>query len=218
MTAPLRFGSRTPAADRALVVASVGASEPLEEWDAAVDAGADLVEVSGDGRLVPIVAQARQRHPDLVIGVRTGLARVAGPACAVGADLLGVGADPELAEVAAEHGVGVACPADRAERMVELGVPKEGILVDAEGAGHGLELLRRRDELVTTGWPVLMTLSGGELTGEGALAAVALAAADGVKAFRAHGAGEVAAVRRTVDMVASILGTRPPARCVRGLA
>lgn len=215
MTAPLRFGSHTPATDRALVVASVDTSEPLEAWDAAVDAGADIVEISGDGRLVPIVAQARQRHPDLVIGVHTGLARVAGPACAVGAGLVRVGMDLELAEVAAEHGVGVVCPVERAERMVELGVPKDGIVT---GVWSGLEALRRRDELVATGWPVLMELSGGELTGEGALAAVALAAADGVRAFRAHGADEVAAVRRTVDMVASILGTRPPARCVRGLA
>ena len=33
--------------------------------------------------------------------------------------------------------------------------------------------------------------------------------------FRAH---EVAATRRTVDMVAAIAGTRPPARTVRALA
>ncbi|MDT7588896.1 MAG: dihydropteroate synthase, partial [Pseudonocardiales bacterium] len=47
------------------------------------------------------------------------------------------------------------------------------------------------------------------------LAATALAAAAGARVFRAH---DVAATRRTVDMVASILGTRPPAGCVRGLA
>jgi len=33
--------------------------------------------------------------------------------------------------------------------------------------------------------------------------------------FRAH---QVTATRRTVDMVASIVGTRPPARTVRALA
>jgi dihydropteroate synthase len=51
--------------------------------------------------------------------------------------------------------------------------------------------------------------------GEGTLAATALAAAAGARVFRAH---DVAATRRTVEMVASILGTRPPSGCVRGLA
>ena len=50
---------------------------------------------------------------------------------------------------------------------------------------------------------------------EGTLAATALAAAAGARVFRAH---EVAATRRTVDMVAAILGNRPPARTVRALA
>jgi dihydropteroate synthase len=119
----------------------------------------------------------------------------------------------------------------QADRMVTLGVPKERILIDpahdfGKNTWHGLELLRRVDELVATGWPVLMALSNKDFIGEtlgvglherveGTLAATALAAAAGVRVFRAH---EVAATRRTVDMVASILGTRPPARCVRGLA
>jgi dihydropteroate synthase len=50
---------------------------------------------------------------------------------------------------------------------------------------------------------------------EGTLAATALAAAAGARVFRVH---EVAATRRVIDMVASIMGTRPPARTVRGLA
>jgi dihydropteroate synthase len=110
-------------------------------------------------------------------------------------------------------------------------VPKERILIDpahdfGKNTWHGLALLRRVDELVATGWPVLMALSNKDFIGEtlgvglherveGTLAATALAAAAGVRVFRAH---EVAATRRTVDMVASIVGTRQPARCVRGLA
>ena len=48
---------------------------------------------------------------------------------------------------------------------------------------------------------------------EGTLAATAFAAAAGARVFRAH---EVAATRRVVDMVASIVGTRaPPARSAR---
>jgi dihydropteroate synthase len=56
---------------------------------------------------------------------------------------------------------------------------------------------------------------GLEERGEGTLAATALAAAAGARVFRAH---DVAATRRTVEMVASIQGTRPPSRVVRGLA
>ena len=207
------------------------------------------------------VAGIRDRHPELVISVdtyRSGVARRVG---AAGANLINdtwAGADPKLAEVAAEFGVGVVCshtggavPRTRphrvsypnlvedviaeltgqAERMVALGVPKDGILIDpthdfGKNTWHGLELLRRCGELVATGWPVLMALShkdfigetlGVTLTerGEGTLAATALAAAAGARVFRAH---DVAETRRTVDMVASILGTRPPAGCVRGLA
>jgi dihydropteroate synthase len=50
---------------------------------------------------------------------------------------------------------------------------------------------------------------------EGTLAATALSAAAGARVFRVH---EVAATRRTLDMVATVLGTRPPARTVRALA
>ena len=120
----------------------------------------------------------------------------------------------------------------QAERLVELGVPREGIVIDpthdfGKNTFHGLILLRRCDELVATGWPVLMALSNKDFVGEalgvtevtdrleGTLAATALAAAAGARLFRAH---EVAATRRTVDMVAAILGNRPPARTVRALA
>jgi dihydropteroate synthase len=120
----------------------------------------------------------------------------------------------------------------RAEWLVGLGVPRAGILIDpthdfGKNTFHGLALLRRCDELVATGWPVLMALSNKDFVGEtlgvaevtdrleGTLAATALAAAAGARVFRAH---EVGATRRTVDMVAAIVGDRPPARTVRGLA
>jgi dihydropteroate synthase len=119
----------------------------------------------------------------------------------------------------------------QAERLVAAGVPREGILVDpthdfGKNTWHGLALLRRCDELVATGWPVLMALSNKDFVGEtlgvglterleGTLAATALAAAAGARVFRAH---EVAATRRCLDMVAAITGSRPPARTVRALA
>ena len=120
----------------------------------------------------------------------------------------------------------------QAEKLVALGVRADGILIDpthdfGKNTFHGLTLLRRCGELVATGWPVLMALSNKDFVGEtlgttdvterleGTLAATALAAAAGARVFRAH---QVTATRRTVDMVASILGTRPPARTVRALA
>lgn len=289
MSTALRFGTRTPAADRALVMAIVnrtpdsfydrGATFAEDAAVAAVDGavaqGADIVDIggvkAGPGnivdtaeevrRVVPFIARVRDRHPDLVISVDTWRAEVGRLACKEGADIINdtwAGADPELAEVAAEHQVGVVCshtggavPRTRphrvsypnlvedmvrdlvaqAEGMVALGVPRAGILIDpthdfGKNTWHGLELLRRCDELVATGWPVLMALShkdfvgetlgvGLEERGEGTLAATALAAAAGARVFRAH---DVAATRRTVDMVAAIKGTRPPARVVRGLA
>ncbi len=212
-------------------------------------------------RVVPFVAAVRARHPELVISVDTWRHEVARLACEAGADLLNdtwAGADPQLGEVAAEFGVGMVCshtggaaPRTRphrvhyadvvrevaeevtaqAERLLALGVPKEGILLDpthdfGKNTWHGLELLRRLDELVATGWPVLLALSNKDFVGEtlgveldervdGTLAATALAAQAGARVFRAH---EVRRTRHVVEMVASIVGTRPPARVIRGLA
>ncbi|MDQ4103615.1 MAG: dihydropteroate synthase, partial [Actinomycetota bacterium] len=119
----------------------------------------------------------------------------------------------------------------QAVRLVGLGVPKQAILIDpthdfGKNTWHGLELLRRCDELVDTGWPVLMALSNKDFIGEtldagvddrvaGTLAATAIAAWAQVRVFRAH---QVRQTRRVLEMVASIAGTRPPARAIRGLA
>nr|WP_030427659.1 dihydropteroate synthase [Allokutzneria albata] len=244
--------------------------------DRVVAEGADIVDIGGvragshgeevdaaeeARRVVPFVAAVRERHPDLVISVDTWRHEVGRAVCAEGADLLNdtwAGADPRLAEVAAEFGVGIVCShtgglaprtdphrvryrdvvaevaeevVGQAERMAALGVPKEGILIDpthdfGKNTWHGLELLRRLDELVATGWPVLMALSNKDFVGEtlgvglhervdGTLAATAVAAWSGARVFRAH---EVGRTRQVVDMVASIAGTRPPARVLRALA
>jgi dihydropteroate synthase len=285
----IRFGSREPAQDRALVMAIVNRTPDsfydrgaafsdraaMARVDAAVAEGADIVDIGGvkagpgtevDAaeeirRVVPFVASVRERHPDIVISVDTWRGEVGRLAVAEGADLLNdtwAGADPTLGEVAAATGAGIVCShtggavprrrphrvryadivadvlADvcgQAERLVALGVPRAGILIDpthdfGKNTFHGLTLLRRCGELVATGWPVLMALSNKDFVGEalgvslterleGTLAATALAAAAGARVFRAH---EVAATRRTVDMVAAIAGTHPPARTVRALA
>jgi dihydropteroate synthase len=286
---PLRFGTRTPAQDRALVMAIVNRTPDsfydrgatfsddaaMAKVDRAVAEGADIVDIggvkAGPGdvvdvdeevrRVVPFVAAVRERHPDVVISVDTWRGTVGRLAVAEGADLLNdtwAGTDPTLAEVAAETGVGIVCShtggavprlrphrvryadvvADvveevtgQAERLLAMGVPREGILIDpthdfGKNTFHGLALLRHCDTLVATGWPVLMALSNKDFVGEtlgvpleerieGTLAATALAAAAGARVFRAH---QIVETRRTVDMVASILGTRLPARTVRALA
>jgi len=290
VTDALRFGARSVATDRALVMAIVNRTRDsfydrgatfadpvaLARVDAAVAEGADMVDIGGVRagshgevvdlaeelrRVVPFVATVRERYPDLVISVDTWRHEVAAAACAAGADLLNdtwAGADPRLAEVAAEHGVGLVCShtgnlAPRtdpyrvrypdvvaevaaelvaaAERVVALGVPKEGVLIDpthdfGKNTWHGLELLRRLEELVATGWPVLMALSNKDFIGEtlgveladrvdGTLAATSVAAWCGARVFRAH---EVRRTRQVVDMVASIAGDRPPARVLRALS
>ncbi|WP_156754853.1 dihydropteroate synthase [Actinokineospora pegani] len=248
----------------------------LAAVDRAVADGADIVDIGGvragahgevvdadeeARRVVPFVAAVRERHPDLVVSVDTWRAEVGRQVCAAGADLINdtwAGADPGLAEVAAEFGVGIVCShtggavprtdphrvrytdvvaevvaelVERAERMVAIGVPRAGVLIDpthdfGKNTWHGLELLRRLDELVGTGWPVLMALSNKDFIGEtlgvgvqdrieGTLAATAVAARAGARVFRAH---QVRETRRVVEMVASINGTRPPHRAVRALA
>jgi dihydropteroate synthase len=118
-----------------------------------------------------------------------------------------------------------------AEAAVAVGVDRERVLVDpghdfGKNTRHSLEATRRLDELVATGWPVLVALSNKDFVGEtldvpleerltGTLAATAVSAWLGARVFRAH---DVAATRQTLDMVASIRGDRPPARTTRGLA
>jgi dihydropteroate synthase len=118
-----------------------------------------------------------------------------------------------------------------AERAVALGVSTDSVLIDpghdfGKSTRHSLEVTRRLSEMVATGWPVLVSLSNKDFVGEaldrplgerliGTLATTSVSAWLGARVFRAH---NVAETRHTLDMVASIRGTRPPARTVRGLA
>lgn len=243
--------------------------------DTAVEQGAGIVDIGGVkagpgpavtaveeiSRTAPFVAAVRRRHPSLVISVDTWRAEVGRVVCEAGADLLNdawQGADPGLARVAAEHGVGLVCShagglpprtdphrvayddvvADvvatvtgLAEAAVAAGVRRDGVLVDAahdfgKNTYHSLEVTRRLDELVATGWPVLLAVSNKKFLGEvldvdkdnrleATLAATAIGAWLGARVFRAH---QVRPTRRVLDTVASIRGTRPPAVARRGLA
>ncbi|HEX2174893.1 MAG TPA: dihydropteroate synthase [Nocardioidaceae bacterium] len=255
--------------------ATFAEEQAMNAVDRAIVDGADIIDIGGVkaapgsdigideevARVVSFVARVRAAHPDVVISVDTWRHEVARLACAEGADLINDtwgGADPALADVAAEFGVGYVCShtggvpprtrphrvayddvvrdvvvevSRRAEALAARGIPRDGILVDpthdfGKNTWHGLALLRRVDELVATGWPVLMALSNKDFIGEtlgvglkerveGTLAATAVAASAGAQVFRAH---EVRQTRHVLEMVASIRGDRPPSRTVRGLA
>ncbi|MFD7921179.1 dihydropteroate synthase [Streptomyces sp. NPDC059740] len=212
-------------------------------------------------RTVGFVAEVRRRHPDVVISVDTWRHEVGEAVCEAGADLLNDawgGVDPKLAEVAARHRVGLVCthaggvePRTRphrvvyedvmadilrvtvglAERAVELGVPRESVLIDpghdfGKNTRHSLEATRRLPEMTATGWPVLVSLSNKDFVGEtldrpvkervlGTLATTAVSAWLGAQVYRVH---EVAETRQVLDMVSSLAGHRPPAVARRGLA
>jgi dihydropteroate synthase len=118
-----------------------------------------------------------------------------------------------------------------AERALAAGVKRESIVIDpahdfGKTTRDSLDLTRRLDELVATGWPVLVSLSNKDFVGEsldlpvgerltGTLAATAICAMHGARIFRVH---EVTQTRQVVDMVDVILGRRQPVRAIRGLA
>ena len=118
-----------------------------------------------------------------------------------------------------------------AERAVSLGVDPRSVLIDpahdfGKNTWHSLKITRRLDEMTATGWPVLVSLSNKDFVGEtlglpvgervtGTLATTAICAWHGARVYRAH---QVAETRQVLDMVATIRGTRPPQRVVRGLA
>ncbi|WP_330270554.1 dihydropteroate synthase [Lentzea sp. NBC_00516] len=233
----------------------------MEAVHRVVDEGADIVDIGGvkagpgdlvdSGeevrRVVPFITRVRDAYPDLIISSDTWRADVGRLVCEAGADLLNdtwAGADPQLAEVAAEYGAGYVCShtggarprtrphrvsypnlvADviaetttRAERVVALGVPRKSVLIDpthdfGKNTWHSLALVRHTDELVATGWPVLMALSNKDFVGEtlgvelherveGTLVATVIAALAGAAVFRAH---EVARTRRVLESVARL--------------
>lgn len=267
--------NRTPDSfyDKGATFAEAAAFEAVERH---VAAGADIVDIggvkAGPGdevdvaeeirRTVPFIAEVRSRHPEVVISVDTWRAEVGRAACEAGADLLNDswgGYDPDLAQVAADYGVGLVCthtgglePRARprlgvaypdvmadilqrtlglAERAVSLGVRRESLLIDpahdfGKNTRHSLEATRRLNEMVATGWPVLVSLSNKDFIGEtlnlpvterltGTLASTAICAWQGARVYRVH---QVTETRHVLDMVSSIQGTRPPLLELRGVS
>lgn len=224
------YGATVDAAeeiDRVLpVVTAVRAQFPelvisVDTWRAevaeqVVAAGADLINDTWAGA-----------DPELIqVAARTGAAIVCSHTGGLGprTDPHRVAYDDVVADV-------ISTVTGAAERAVAAGVRPDGVLIDpthdfGKNTRHSLELTRRLDELVATGWPVLVALSRKDFIGEtldlppgdrleGTLAATAISAWHGARVFRAH---DVRATRRVLDTVASIRGVRPPAVARRGLA
>ncbi len=172
---------------------------------------------------VPLVAAVRAAYPDLVIGVGARRHETARELCAAGADLLQDHGE-RVSEVAAEYGAALIC--GNAERAVARGVDPARVLIEAGmGSWPPPEAIRRLEDMVAAGWPVLVSVPesvlqpvlqpGGDRGPAGILAAAAVWAWLGARVFRAD---QVARTRRVLDMVSAIRGDRPPARALRGLA
>jgi dihydropteroate synthase len=106
--------------------ATAGFAAALDAASRAVADGADIVDIGGVkagpgkevtsaaeiDRVAGLVTAVRERHPDIVISVDTWRSEVGEVVAQAGADLLNDawgGADPRLAEVAAEYGTGLVC-------------------------------------------------------------------------------------------------------------
>lgn len=190
-------------------------------------------------RVEPVIRRLKATV-DVPISIDTYKPEVALRALAAGADLIndiwGFKRHPEMAKVAAETGVPVILqhnrPPERAEYadvMGEIiqelrdsidigrkaGVKDEQVILDP-GIGFGkrleynLEVMRRLDELVALGYPVLVGTSRKSFIGqtlqlpvhdrlEGTAATVALAVAKGCHIVRVHDVKEMVRVTRMMD-------------------
>ena len=144
-----------------------------------------------------------------------------------GGQIRGRPRNPRYGDVVAAVGNGLLHLAGEA---IAAGVSRDRIIVDAgldfgKNTYHSLELVRRTEELVALGYPLLVAPSRKDVVGEtldlppeerleGTLALVALSVAGGASIVRVH---DVRATVRTVRMVEAVMGRRPPAAPLRGL-
>jgi dihydropteroate synthase len=144
-----------------------------------------------------------------------------------GGQMRGRPRNPRYVDVVAEV---VACWRELEDRALQGGVNRDSIVVDpgldfGKTVWHSLELMRRLDELVAQGRPVLVAPSHKDVVGEslalglddrleGTLALVAVAVSKGAALVRVH---DVVAAARTVAMVEAVMGRRRPQAGVRGL-
>lgn len=111
-----------------------------------------------------------------------------------------------------------------AQRALRAGVRPDGLLIDpghdfGKTTVHSLEVTRRLDELVATGWPVLVAVSNKDFIGEtldrdqgrrldGSLAAEVICILQGARIVRVH---DIPAAVDAVRLTEAVLGFRQPA-------
>ncbi|QDX92101.1 dihydropteroate synthase [Brevibacillus laterosporus] len=187
-------------------------------------------------RVIPIIERL-SRDIDVPISVDTYKARVADEALRAGAhiinDVWGAKKDPEMAAVAAKWNVPIILMHNREQMGYEdffpdyirdieesirlaltAGVSEEKIVLDpgigfAKTLQQNLETMRRLDDLVALGYPVLLGTSRKSMIGkvldlpveerlEGTIATVALGIEKGCHIMRVH---DVKAIKRTAMMM-----------------
>jgi len=186
-----------------------------EVGDAVCDAGADLLNDAWGGADPELVDVAAEHKVAIVCTHTGGVTPRTRPYRIEYADVVRAAIEDTLAY---------------AQRALDAGVPAESIVIDpahdfGKNTVHSLEVTRRLDEMVATGWPVLVSLSNKDFVGEtldrpvgdrllGTLAATSVCALHGARIYRVH---QVPETRQVVDMVWSIAGRRRPTRAIRGL-
>jgi len=203
--------------------------------------GAEPVELAEElDRVMPVVRALVQECP-VPLSIDTYKSEVAEQAIAAGAhiinDVWGAKRDRRIAEVAARYRVPIVLMHNRENRdytdffsdmvrdlreSVEIarraGVPSEHIILDpgigfAKSLEQNLEAMRRLDDLVALGYPVLLGTSRKSMIGrvldlpteervEGTAATVALGVAKGCQMFRVH---DVKEMKRVVTMMDAML-------------
>lgn len=183
--------------------------------DRALLAGADLINDAWGGHDHQLVEVAAHHDAAIVCTHTGGLLPRTGPFRA------------EYDDVVADA---IQVTTGLADRAQQAGVAAESIIIDpahdfGKNTWHSLEITRRLQEMVDTGWPVLVSVSNKDFLGESldlpvgervpaTLAATTLCAWQGARIHRVH---QVAEVRQVLDFVAVARGDRDPARTLRGL-
>ncbi len=189
-----------------------------EVLEAIADVGVDLVNDTWAGADPDLVLGAADLGAGYVVSHTGGLPPRTDPVD------ISYGDDPDGVVRSVLAGL-----AAGAQRAVDAGVRPEAVLVDptldfGKTTRNSLRVLRATASVAALGYPVLQAISRKDFVGEtldlpaderleGSLAATAVAAWLGATVFRTH---DVRATRRTLDMVASIRGDRPPSVAVRG--
>jgi dihydropteroate synthase len=184
-----------------------GVAISVDTWRAEVgrvvaDAGADLLNDAWGGVDPRLAMVAADRGLGLVCSHAGGLAPRARSR------------RPRYGDVVAEV---TGYVTRQAERAVAAGVRPDAILIDpahdfGKDTRHSLQLTRRLDVLVATGWPVLVAVSNKDFVGEtlglplteraeGTIAALAICAWQGGRVFRVH---DVPAARQALEAVALV--------------